>query len=389
MEKLRESDRRKDEFLATLAHELRNPLSPIRNAVHVLQRDAEEGKWKARDVAVLEIADRQSQHLNRLVDDLLEVSRITRGKIELKKQPIDIAEALRNALDMARPSIECGKHTLDIVMPPEPLMVDGDPVRLAQLFANLLNNAAKYTDPGGRITLSAEAKDGAAVIVVRDNGVGIPKEMLPHVFDLFTQVDRTLGRAQGGIGVGLALVRRIAELHGGAVEAQSDGLGTGSAFTIRLPLSVCEPSDKTAETKREAFDETSARRVLVIDDERDVADSLVTLLETFGATVRAAYSGAEGTTAAAEFRPDLIFLDLGMPQLDGYETARRIRALPEGRAATLVALTGWGPDQIRERAREAGFDAELTKPATLPALRRLLADASPARVTRAAAQNDV
>jgi signal transduction histidine kinase/ActR/RegA family two-component response regulator len=389
MEKLRESDRRKDEFLATLAHELRNPLSPIRNAVHVLQRDAEEGKWKARDVAVLEIADRQSQHLNRLVDDLLEVSRITRGKIELKKQPIDIAEALRNALDMARPSIERGKHTLDIVMPPEPLMVDGDPVRLAQLFANLLNNAAKYTDPGGRITLSAEAKDGAAVIVVRDNGVGIPKEMLPHVFDLFTQVDRTLGRAQGGIGVGLALVRRIAELHGGAVEAQSDGLGTGSAFTIRLPLSVCEPSDKTAETKREAFDETSARRVLVIDDERDVADSLVTLLETFGATVRAAYSGAEGTTAAAEFRPDLIFLDLGMPQLDGYETARRIRALPEGRAATLVALTGWGPDQIRERAREAGFDAELTKPATLPALRRLLADASPARVTRAAAQNDV
>jgi PAS domain S-box-containing protein len=374
MEKLRESDRRKDEFLATLAHELRNPLAPIRNAIHVLQWDAEQASWDARDLSMLEIADRQAQHLNRLVDDLLEVSRITRGKIELKKQPIDLADVLRNALETARPLIERGGHKLEIALPPDPIVVDGDPVRLAQLFTNLLNNAAKYTDPGGVISLIAEAKEGAAVVVVRDNGVGIPSEMLPHVFELFTQVDRTLGRAQGGIGVGLALVRRIAELHGGAVEAQSDGLGKGSAFTVRLPVSVAGALEKTPERGGKAPGQTAApRRILVIDDERDVADSLMALLDGFGATVRVAYGGAEGLAALAGFQPELIFLDIGMPGMDGYETARRIRAVPEGRAATLVALTGWGPDQIQDRAREAGFDAQLTKPASLTALRQLLA----------------
>ncbi len=374
MEKLRESDRRKDEFLATLAHELRNPLAPIRNAIHVLQMDAGEAHWGPRDLAMLEIAERQAQHLNRLVDDLLEVSRITRGKIELKKQRIDLADVLRNALETARPSIERGRHKLEIALPTEPVMVNGDPVRLAQLFTNLLNNAAKYTDPGGTISLTAEAKDGAAVVVVRDNGVGIPGDMLPHVFDLFTQVDRTLGRAQGGIGVGLALVRRIAEMHGGAVEARSDGLGKGSAFTIRLPVSVDDAVGEPAEAAPIARPDavTPRRRILVIDDERDVADSLVALLESLGASVRVAYGGAEGLAALANFRPELIFLDIGMPGLDGYETARRIRAEPEGRAATLVALTGWGPDQIQDRAREAGFDAQLTKPASLAALRELL-----------------
>ncbi len=392
MEKLRESDRRKDEFLATLAHELRNPLSPIRNAIHVLQRDADQANWDARDIAMLEIADRQAQHLNRLVDDLLEVSRITRGKIELKKQRLDLADVLRNALETARPSIERGRHKLEIALASDPIMVDGDPVRLAQLFTNLLNNAAKYTDPGGTISLTAEAKDGVAVVVVRDDGVGIPREMLPHVFDLFTQVDRTLGRAQGGIGVGLALVRRIAELHGGAVEAQSDGLGKGSAFTIRLPVSVAGSLEKRAETTGKAPDEAtlSSRRILVVDDERDVADSLVALLESFGATVRVAYGGADGLAALDDFQPEAIFLDIGMPGMDGYETARRIRALPEGRAATLVALTGWGPEQIRDRAREAGFDAQLTKPASPSALRQLLASAAPnARADGASHKNAV
>lgn len=373
MEKLRESDRRKDEFLATLAHELRNPLAPIRNAVHVLQRDADAAKWDARDLAMLEIADRQAQHLNRLVDDLLEVSRITRGKIELRKQRIDLADVLRNSLETARPLIERGRHRLEIALPAHPIMVEGDPVRLAQLFTNLLNNAAKYTDPGGTIALTAETQDGAAVVVVRDNGIGIPQDMLPHVFDLFTQVDRTLGRAQGGIGVGLALVRRIAELHGGVVEAQSDGLGRGSAFTIRLPISVTDTAQEEPEATSKASDDAIARRVLVIDDEHDVADSLTALLESFGATVRVAYSGGDGLAALPGFGPELIFLDLGMPGLDGYETARRIRALPEGRAATLVALTGWGPDQIQDRARAAGFDAQITKPANPSALRRLLA----------------
>ncbi len=378
MEKLRDSDRRKDEFLATLAHELRNPLAPICNALHVLREDAAQTKLDPRDAAALEIAERQARHLTRLVDDLLEVSRITRGKIELRKQRIDLATVLRNALDMARPAIERAGHRLDVALPKEPITIDGDPVRLAQLFANLLNNAAKYTDPGGTIALAAGVLNGAAEIVVRDNGVGIPADMLPHVFDLFTQVDRTLGRAQGGIGVGLSLVRRIAELHGGGAEARSEGLGKGSAFTIRLPVAGADADAADAATEA-----TTARAgdlppldLLVIDDDRDVADSLAALLESFGHRVRVAYGGRDGLAALGDVRPDLIFLDLGMPGLDGYETARQIRARPEGRDVTLVALTGWGPEQIQRRAREAGFDRELTKPASLPELRDALAAAS-------------
>jgi CheY-like chemotaxis protein len=302
---------------------------------------------------------------------LLEVSRITRGKIELKTRRVELADVLSHAVETAQPMIDRGNHELRVDLPSEPVALDADPVRLAQVFTNLLNNAAKYTEQGGVIELGAALHGAEAVVTVRDSGVGIPAEMLPRVFDLFTQVDRSLGRAQGGLGIGLALVKSLLQLHGGSVEAQSEGLGRGSAFIVRLPTNP----PQRAETPMAATswdDKRATRRILVIDDDHDVADSLVMFLETFGAEVRVAYSGADGVEGVKDFTPELVFLDLGMPGMDGYETARRIRALPEGRDVKLVALTGWGQDQIRDRAREAGFDSQLTKPAGLEALQELL-----------------
>lgn len=370
-EALKAADRRKDEFLATLAHELRNPLAPIRNAVHILRHDVGETTKGKRDLALLSMMDRQVEHLIRLVDDLLEVSRITRGKIELKKRRVDLGEVLRHAVETAQPMIDAGGHELKVELPSEPMELDADPVRLAQVFTNLLNNAAKYTEHGGVIELVAERRGKEAAVAVRDSGVGIPPEMLPRVFDLFTQVDRSLGRAQGGLGIGLALVKSLLRLHGGTVEAHSGGLGRGSVFLVRLPIGAKQSSEAPmpATTGVEA---SGARRILVIDDDHDVADSLVMFLETFGADVRVAYSGPDGVEAVKAFEPELVFLDLGMPGMDGYETARRIRALPNGAGVKLVALTGWGQDQIRDRAREAGFDRQLTKPAGLDALQELL-----------------
>ncbi len=369
---LKDADRRKDEFLATLAHELRNPLAPIRNAVHVLRHDGIATIKEKRDFNLLAMIERQVEHLIRLVDDLLEVSRITRGKIELKKAKVDLVDVLSHALEMAQPMIERGGHLLHVEMPPEPIFVDGDSVRLAQVFTNLLNNAAKYTEHGGAIMLWAERRGDEAVVSVRDSGLGIPAEMLPRVFDLFTQVDRTLGRAQGGLGIGLALVRSLLQLHGGSVEAQSEGLGRGSAFIVRLPAFDAKEREEAMAPPLPI--ESTSRRVLVIDDDHDVADSLVMFLETFGAEVRVAYGGAEGVESVKAFQPDIVFLDLGMPQMDGYETARRIRALPEGRSLTLVALTGWGQDQIHDRVRDCGFNRQLTKPAGLEALQDVLAN---------------
>lgn len=368
-EALKEADQRKDEFLATLAHELRNPLAPIRNATYVLSHDS--GSLPKSSIDLLSMIDRQSTHLVRLVDDLLEVSRITRGKIELRKQRVDLNAILRQAVETAQPTIAAGGHRLDLRLPPQRVTLEADPVRLAQVFTNLLNNAAKYTEHGGVISLVAEQTADRVVVTVHDSGVGIPEEMLPCVFDLFTQIDRTLGRAQGGLGIGLALVKRLVELHGGEVEAHSDGLGRGSAFIVRLRL-VAEDGATAPMSSTVSNDLPASRRILVIDDDHDVADSLVMFLETFGADVRVAYSGEGGVAAVQEFHPELIFLDLGMPKIDGYETARRIRALPEGRDVKLVALTGWGQGQIRERAHEAGFDCQLTKPAGIDALQALL-----------------
>ena len=371
-EALREGDRRKDEFLATLAHELRNPLVPIRNAVHVLQLVTETPPSVDRDRKLLAMVDRQVDHLVRLVDDLLEVSRITRGKIELKKEPVDLSAILRHAIDTSRPTIEEAGHRLELDLPVDPVRLDADPVRLAQVFTNLLNNAAKYTEPGGTISLTAERREKEVVISVCDTGLGIPAEMLPRIFDLFTQVDHTLRRAQGGLGIGLAIVRSLLLLHGGSIEAHSDGQERGATFVVRLPMiehravggSIEEAGSMTTKTPH---------RILVIDDDEDVADSFVMLLETYGATVNVAYDGIAGLQAVDQFRPDVVFLDLGMPLMDGYETARRIRETPNGKKLTLVALTGWGQAQVLERACAAGFDLQLTKPADVGAIQTLLA----------------
>ncbi len=368
-EALKAADRRKDEFLATLAHELRNPLAPICNATHVLVQEAGP-TLSTRDLGLLRMIERQSRHLVRLVDDLMEISRITSGKVELKLQRVELADVLRRALETAWPVIDRVGHELRVALPAEPMALEADPVRLAQVFTNLLDNAAKYTERGGVISLTAARAGDEAIVTVSDSGVGIPAEMLPRVFDLFTQVDRSLGRAQGGLGIGLALVKNLLDLHGATVEAHSDGLGRGSAFVVRLPLSPVgaqAPMSTAIQTSK-----PMARRILVIDDDHDVADSLVMLLETFGVEVRVAYDGEAGLEALRRFEPELVFLDLGMPKMDGYETARRLRELPEGRAVMLVALTGWGRDQISDRARDAGFDHQLTKPAAFEDLQKLL-----------------
>lgn len=370
--RLQEADRRKDEFLATLAHELRNPLAPIYNAVSLLRREALESSADERHLKLLTMADRQVQHLIRLVDDLLEVSRISNGKIDLKKQETDLSDALRNAIDLANPILVERRHKLEASIPAAPLIVCGDPVRLTQIFANLLNNAANYTEPGGVVGITVESAGDMAVVTVRDNGVGIPADMLPRIFDLFTQVDQSARPTRSGLGIGLALVRSLVDLHGGSVEAHSDGVGRGSVFTVRLPLL---PSGKSAETV-EAESPAAARapnRILVIDDDRDVADSLVILLEMLGATVEVAYSGEAGLARLQAFRPDVVLVDIGLPGIDGYETARRIRALAEGRPIRLVALTGWGENDILARARDAGFDQKLTKPASFETLQEAVA----------------
>ncbi len=368
-EKLREADRRKDEFLATLAHELRNPLTPIRSGLHVLRRTAGHGPVPEKLHGIME---RQVDHLVRLVDDLLEVSRINRGAIELKKEPLDLASVIENAVETSRQSIDAANLELRVDLCKEPLRIEADPVRLTQIITNLLNNAAKYTDPGGRVDVRAERQGDEAVVSVADTGVGIPAEMLPRVFDLFAQVDRTLGRAQGGLGIGLALVRKLVELHGGGVEATSEGEGKGSRFVIRLRLAAVAVDEHPDDGPPAALVATPSRRVLVVDDTPDVADSLALLMKTLGVDVRVAYSGARGLASLAEFKPEIVFLDIGMPGMDGFETARRMREHPQGRDVALVALTGWGEEETRRRVEASGFDRHLIKPAQIDDLRQAL-----------------
>jgi len=370
---LREADRRKDEFLAVLAHELRNPLAPIRNSLHILKlADRREGSTEE----IVAMMDRQVDHMVRLVDDLMEVSRITRGKILLQRERIDVGAVIRGAIEASRPLIEAAGHHLTLTLPPEPLLVEGDAFRLSQVVANLLNNAAKYTEPGGRIWLSAEAQEGEsgswAAISVRDNGIGIPVSMLSRVFELFTQIDRHSDLAQGGLGIGLALVKSLVEMHGGTVEARSEGPSRGSEFTIRLPLvRAARPAEVTS-TLPHPVAVLESRRILVVDDNRDAAESLGSLLELLGADVRVAYDGSEALRVAAAQKPNVVLLDIGMPGMDGYEVARRLRRQRELRNIMLIALTGWGQDEDRGRSREAGFDYHLTKPADMSVLQSLL-----------------
>jgi PAS domain S-box-containing protein len=364
---LRDAARRKDEFIATLSHELRNPLAPLRSGLDALNKLPETGEAAK---LIHERMERQVNHLVRLVDDLMDVSRISRGKINVKKEPADLAAAIRQAAEMAQELVEAKGLELKIMVPKEPLTLDADPARLAQVFSNLLDNAAKYTPAGGRIEISAELRDGEAIVTVADTGLGIPAEMLPRVFDLFAQINGPLARARGGLGIGLALVRDIVRLHGGDVEAHSDGEGLGSRFVVRLPLSTAPARETTiSSTMRKA---PSSRRVLVIDDNVDVADSLALLLKTLGATVQVGNDGARGLEAFVDLRPELVFLDLGMPGMDGYETARRIRELRGGKGVTLIALTGWGDDGIRKRTKDYGFDRHLIKPVGIEELEEIL-----------------
>lgn len=305
-----------------------------------------------------------------LIDDLLDLSRISRGKIALRKERVELARIVQQAVETSRPAIEHAGHDLMIDVPPSPVYVDADVTRLAKVFSNLLNNAAKYTEHGGRIRLAVQQRDGQVVLSVQDNGVGIPAHMLPHVFDMFTQVDRNLERAQGGLGIGLSIVKRLVEMHGGSVEAKSDGHGMGSEFTVRLPavLSVLQRQIESPQAAR-----ASARcKVLVVDDNRDAATSLAMMLKLMGNEATTAHDGQEALDVAAVYRPDLVLLDIGMPKMNGYEVARQIRQQAWGKGMVLVALTGWGQEEDRRRSHEAGFDALMTKPIEPAALEQLL-----------------
>jgi signal transduction histidine kinase len=356
---LQDADRRKDEFLAMLAHELRNPLAPIRTAVQLLRLKelAEPQRASARD-----IIERQVEHLVSLIDDLLDVSRITRGVIALQRQPVLLAAIVARAVETARPAIDARQHVLSIEMPDELVTVDGDKTRLVQVLANILHNAAKFTEPGGHILLRCGREGSAAVIAVRDNGAGIAPEALPTIFDLFTQSASGPAQTHGGLGIGLALVRRLTEMHGGTVSAHSDGLGRGTTITIVLPALASPEPARVSERVETALPAGPVRRILVADDNHDAATALSLQLRLAGHDVRTVYDGLEALTVGEAFRPDIVLLDLGMPKLNGYEVAQHIRARPWGEAIRLIALTGWGQPQDRARSAAAGFDVHLVKP---------------------------
>ena len=370
-----EADHRKDEFLATLAHELRNPLAPIRTGLEVL-------KLAGGQVSAVEqtrsMMERQLTQMVRLIDDLMDVSRISRGQLALHTEIVSLAAILHSALEASRPLIEQMGHELTVTLPTQPLMVDADMTRLAQVFVNLLNNAGKYSERGGHIHLHV-ARDGSDVeVTVKDTGIGIAADQLPRIFDMFTQVDRSLERSQGGLGIGLTLVKRLVELHGGSVQARSEGRGHGSEFVVRLPL-VSESPTPRASGGDELKPDTMSLRILVVDDSRDGADSLAAMLRILGNDVRAAYEGQEGVDVAATFRPDVILFDIGMPKLNGYEACRRIRQHSWGNSILLIAVTGWGQAEDRRRSHEAGFDHHMVKPVDPATLMKLLAKSQEAK----------
>jgi PAS domain S-box-containing protein len=366
-EALREADSRKDEFLATLAHELRNPLAPLRSSLDVLSVATGQG---AAPGPALEIMERQLSHLVRLVDDLMELSRITRGNFELRKEPVRLDAALRSAIEACEPLIRAGGHRLNLSLPPDPIVLDADPVRLAQVFGNLLNNAAKYSEHGGAISVEARAEGLEAVVGIADTGDGIAPESLPHLFKMFFRGSESARRNQSGLGIGLPLVRRLVEMHAGRVDAESEGAGKGSRFTVRLPLNpALQPAAAAVKLERTAL---APLTILVVDDNQDAAESMRLLLRQVGADVRVAHDGPQALAAFDACRPRMVLLDIGMPGMDGYEVARRMRASPYALQASLVALTGWGQDEDRKRVREAGFDHHLVKPADLGTLQSLI-----------------
>jgi PAS domain S-box-containing protein len=375
---LREQDRRKDEFLATLAHELRNPLAPIRTGLHALRA----GCSPEQQFRQGEMMERQLGHLVRMVDDLLDISRVTLGKITLKKEHVDFRTVLNAALETTRPLVEAAAHELAIRLPPDPLPLEVDPTRIGQVIANLVNNSAKYTPRGGRIQVTAEAARGMLIVRVSDSGMGIPADMLPKVFDIFMQVERSIEDAHGGLGIGLALVRKLVEMHGGTVEAHSPGEGRGSTFTIRLPLAV-ERNALSTHADKVRTEASPSLRILIVDDNLDAAESLAICLELEGHRTRRACDGKSALAVAAEFHPQVALLDIGLPGMDGYELARCLRGQTNsGPPPLLVAVTGWGAEEDRRRAHEAGFDLHLVKPIDPAKLNRLITGVDVDRLPR-------
>ncbi len=390
-EALKLANRQKDDFLAMLAHELRNPLAPIRNALEVMRRSGHSSEAPAK---ALEMAVRQVTHMARLLDDLLDVSRISRGRIELRIEPVDFEALVGRSVEAVDSMLRDRGHEIALTLPPGPITVEGDPTRLEQVVVNLLNNAAKYTEPGGKIQVELRRGDGEVVLSIRDNGIGIAPEMLTRIFEPFVQAARRLERSQGGVGIGLTLVQKLVELHGGTVEAYSEGLGRGSEFIVRLPLPIApdlrtngEPHPPALEPVR--LNHASTRhRVLVVDDNVDAAVSLGMLLKLAGQEVRVAYDGPAALRQATDFRPHLVLLDIGMPGMDGYEVCRRLRRESGLERTTVVALTGWGQDEDRRRSHEAGFDHHIVKPVEPSALQRLLDDIPAEGASSAASASD-
>ncbi len=366
---LQEADRRKTEFLATLAHELRNPLAPLRTSLALLSR-AQLPADKA--ASIYELMDRQVVHMVRLIDDLMEVSRITRGKIELQLEAVALDKIVRDAIELSRPLLDASGHRLDTTIGPGPWEMRGDFVRLNQVFANLLNNAAKYTPRGGRVAIDMRRESGMAQVTVSDNGMGIAEPMLGSIFDMFVQVSDTARIAQGGLGIGLTLVKSLVELHGGRVVAGSEGLGRGSSFVVHLPLDAEVHADASPSPAGAAATRL-AHRVLIVDDNHEAADTLVNLLDCLGFEARAAYDGERALRLAVAYRPTVALLDIGMPGMDGYELAARLRAMPALSGLKMVALTGWGQSDDRQRIARAGFDGHLVKPAGVEQIEALLA----------------
>lgn len=380
-EELLQSDRRKDEFLATLAHELRNPLAPVRYAVKVLETKGPvtpELQW------AIELIERQTQHMTRLIDDLLDVNRITRNTLELRKESVELASILRSAVEASHPFIDQNQQKLILDLPSEPICLEADPVRLSQVFCNLLNNASKYSkvpEGGGNIWISARREESAVFVTVRDAGIGIAPTMLGKVFEMFTQIGRSIGQSEGGLGIGLALSKRLVEMHGGSIHATSGGPGKGSEFTVRLP--VLHPNVAAPSTRVSQAEQNSGRRVLIADDNPDVLESFEIMLRIQGHDVATANDGMEALQKAEHFCPEVIVLDLGMPKLNGFDTARRLREQPWGRDAVMIALTGWGHDRDKQQSAEAGFDVHLVKPVDPTTLLKAINNANSSKAREA------
>jgi PAS domain S-box-containing protein len=374
LSELSEADRRKSEFLATLSHELRNPLAPIRNAVEILKVVSADGNPEAAK-PVIGLLERHVRQVARLVDDLLDVSRISRGKIELRPEVMELAPVVKQAVETVQSSLKSREHELSIVLPPQPVYLYADPNRVAQMIANLLDNACKFTERGGRIRISVTLEGGAAVVRVQDTGIGIPAEQIPQIFHMFAQANTSLDRLEGGLGIGLALVKTLAEMHGGTVEAHSLGVDQGSEFILRLPVAH-DRQIASRQPERVDPQPTTAipRRILVVDDNQDAANTLAMLLKVSGHQVDTAHDGPDAIDAALSIEPDVILLDIGLPILNGYEVARRIREKQKQKRPALIALTGWGQEEDRRRSREAGFDAHLVKPVDFAVLNKLLAE---------------